>query len=437
MLLKDNSISESFNRADVAPLFPFADKKISELSGENGNLLIFPYCCGDKFKDDIGENVLFSLQNTGDEKVRIVTGNVMGFFNIGGIKVKIRSRFADDEKDYFLHYMLQRVLCFNIIDLQHETDDEEVFDLLMLMFPYVLRNALRQGLYREYQRFRYNDANVRGAIDVATFIKKDVPFAGKVAYTTREYSCDNSMTELVRHTIEFMKSKKFGKAVLNKDKDVKSDVTDIVSATPTYDRAKRGSVIQKNLRHKVHPYYTNYAALRTLCLQILRRDGMKYGYQEREISGVLFDGAWLWEEYVNEVLKGEGFVHPRNKSGEGRICLFTDNSGWRYPDFYKENIVLDTKYKRLDDCEKVADVGRDDIHQIIAYMTVLRAKRGGFIAPLEKKKDVVTSYLNGTEGSTVSILGIEIAKERGGYQEFVEAMRENEGAFVELVKLLN
>ena len=36
---------------------------------------------------------------------------------------------------------------------------------------------------------------------------------------------------------------------------------------------------------------------------------------------------------------------------KGRISLFKDGSGSRYPDFYKEGIVLDAKYKRYAELE--------------------------------------------------------------------------------------
>ena len=45
--LTDNNIGQSdvetFQRKDVAPLFPIADKMIAELCKENENLLVFPY----------------------------------------------------------------------------------------------------------------------------------------------------------------------------------------------------------------------------------------------------------------------------------------------------------------------------------------------------------------------------------------------------------
>ncbi len=417
-------------------MFPIADKTIGQLCRENESLLIFPYCIDDT-DDRIGESSVVSILNTDDsEKVKISTGNIMGFIGIGNLQVKIQSRFDEGHDDYLLHYMLQKVLSFSLFDLSHNNEQEDVFDFMMFMFPYFLKNALRQGIYREYQIHKYNNSNVKGTIDLGRHIAHNVPFAGKVAYSTREYCQDNTMTELIRHTIEFMKKKKYGKAVLDIDKETIDNVKLIIEQTPSYNENERNSILNRNLRMKCHPYYTEYRPLRSLCLQILRMEELKYGESDDEVYGILFDGAWLWEEYVNTILRNYGFAHPENKRSKGGIYLFEDKSGIRYPDFYKKDVVLDAKYKRLGSYEDVAKVGRDDIHQIISYVNALKAKKGGFVSPLEKKQEITpTKHIKGTDYSTLSIFGIEICKSAASYAEFCEMMKENENDFVESLNM--
>ena len=230
--LTDNNIGKvnvkTYNRKDVSALFPIADKTIGQLCRENENLLIFPYSIDDS-DDRIGETSVLSILNTDDsEKVKISTGNIMGFVGIGNLQVKIQSRFDEGHDDYMLHYMLKKVLSFNLFDLSHNNEQEDVFDFVMFMFPYFLKKALRQGIYREYQNHKYNNSNVKGTIDLGRHIAHNVPFVGNVAYSTREYCQDNTMTELIRHTIEFMKKKKYGKAVLDIDKETIDNVKLII-----------------------------------------------------------------------------------------------------------------------------------------------------------------------------------------------------------------
>ena len=438
--LTDNNLkpssAEAYQRKDVAALFPIADKTIAELCRENENLLIFPFSI-DQADDRIGESSVMSILNTDDpDKVTISTGNVMGFIGVGDLQIKIKSRFDQGRDDFLLHYMLQRVLSFNLFDLSHNNEYEDVFDFIMFMFPFFLKAALRQGLYREYQNYKHNDANIKGPIDIGRHIAHNVPFMGNVAYSTREYSQDNNMTELIRHTIEFMKTKRYGQSVLNIDSETAQNVETIIEHTPLYNKNDRRNIINKNLRMKIHPYYTEYRPLQSLCLQILRMEEVKYGESDDEICGILFDGAWLWEEYVNTILRDLGFTHPENKHHTGRIYLFEDKSGVRYPDFYNEDFVLDAKYKRLDSYDKVGKVDIHDVNQVITYMKALQVKRGGFIAPLEQKQEKVpTSHLKSDIASTMSIFGIEICKEAKSYPEFCVKMKDKEKTFVESLHL--
>ena len=440
--LTDNNIeqqkAETFDRKNVSALFPIASKNIAELCRDNEGLLIFPHSI-DTSDDKIGESSIINIQNTDDpEKVHIVTGNIMGFIGVDGLQLKIKSRFDTGRNDYLLHYMLQRVFSFNLFDLSHNNEQEEVFDFLMFMFPYFLKSAMRQGIYREYQNFIHNDSNLKGTIDVGRHIARNIPLTGNIAYSTREYSYDNNMTELIRHTIEFLKTKKYGQTVLNVDRETMENVATIIEHTSQYDNGKRDSIISKNLRSKIHPYYTDYRPLQSLCIQILRIEEMKYGESNDEIYGILFDGAWLWEEYVNTVLLeyNLGFRHPENKQGKGCIYLFEDKTGKRYPDFYKEGeIVLDAKYKRLGSYVNVSEVNRDDIHQAIAYMTALHVGKGGFIAPLEQKQTSVPTSVLKSSTSTLSIYGIEISKEASSFADFCKMMHENEATFINLLSI--
>jgi 5-methylcytosine-specific restriction endonuclease McrBC regulatory subunit McrC len=442
--LKDNTITSSqgttFHRNKIAALFQIADKGIKTLRQGHNNIIAFPHSFA-LSDDKIDDSPILSIHNTSNpDIVTIKTGNIMGFIGVDNIQVKISSRFANETNDYFLHYMLQKVFSFNIIDLEHTSDHEDTLDLLMFMFPYMLKNAMRQGIYREYQHYEHNDSKMKGPLNINRHIRNNPIFIGNIAYSTREYSLDNTITELIRHTIEFMRQKEHGKAILDIDSETAENVSSIIFNTPKYNKGDRNKIIQKCLRSKTHPYYTEYEPLQNLCMQILRMEEIKYGDSEDQIQGILFDGAWLWEEYVNTILCNHGFVHPKNKLGVGAIHLFRDerdgkiyNSGRRYPDFYKDGFVLDAKYKKLGNYDKVSMVERDDIHQVMAYMTVLSANRGGFVAPLNSAISIPpTSRIRNTN-ATMSIYGIEISKGCNSYAEFCNDMKLKEQAFLDCI----
>ena len=442
--LSDNNTNQaaeqtSFTRQSILPLFQYANKTVGELCSENKNLLLFPHSF-DETKGRIDDSVIFSIQNTSDpDIVKVETGNILGFFGVNGVLVKINSRFDQGECDYLLHYMLQRVFSFNLFNA-----DDGIFDFLLFTFPYFIKAALQQGLYREYRRFQHNDSKIAGTIDVSRHIKENTPFKGNVSYNVREYSFDNSLTQLIRHTIEFIRTKPYGEAILAHDHETYEAVKLICDNTPSYDMGERHRVLQKNLRPTIHPYYSEYYPLQSLCVQILRMEEISFGENNDEICGILFDGAWLWEEYVNTVLDGRGFTHAENKENRGAIYLFEDItntgrvrlSGRRYPDFYKSDFVLDAKYKQIGNLTQVSRIDRNDVHQVITYMHGLGVPNGGVVAPLRSAQMSVPSSTIAGQGGRFFIFGIEISKAQD-YNAFVDEMHENEQTFLDSLRQCN
>ena len=400
---------------------------------EHPNLLIFPQDFN-THGDDIGKEHIFSLNGNS-----LVTGNIMGFVGYRDTQVSIRSRFAQqDGKDYFLHYMLQRVFAVNLFDLKYDSDTESIFDFLIYLFPSFLKRAMKQGLYKEYQTRRYNDANVRGRIDIGRHIRQNIPFAGNVAYTTREYAFDNHVTQLIRHTIEYIATHPYSGNILDNDDETKELVSQIRQATMTYNRNERRQVMNQNIRPVHHPYFGEYRNLQRLCLQILRHEEMKYGRDDEQIYGILFDGAWLWEEYLNTILRDCGFKHPQNKIFKGRIHLFTDPPTCpRFPDFYKKNIVLDAKYKKYDNVI-LSSIDREDLHQLITYMYILRAQNSGFIVPWQFKNiDIMpqAKRLCGYHGQ-MNLYGIVVDAPSVDYTDYCNQIHIYERAFAELINAI-
>ena len=159
------------------------------------------------------------------------------------------------------------------------------------------------------------------------------------------------------------------------------------------------------------------------------RNFVKYEPEEyRKLFRALFD------EHI--LLQKEGFKHPENKKHKGGIYLFEDHSGIRYPDFYKDDIVLDAKYKKLESYEKVSKVNRNDLHQLITYITNLQASKGVFIAPLsERQRKIPKSRLKDSSES-LYILGIEICHTSTSYADFCEKMKAKEAFFVDTLRQL-
>ena len=357
----------------------------------------------------------------------IKTGNVIGFLGCGQERLTISSRFSIKGDDHFLHYLLQKVLNINLTSLDVALSREDkLYQLLIYLFPKYLQVALRKGLYKEYQRFSHNDSHVKGVIDVGNHLKRNVPFMGNVTYTTREFTYDNPLMQLIRHTIEYIKTQKSLGALLDSNRE---NMAEIVRVTPSYKLANRAKIIRINKTKPIrHAYFREYRKLQELCLMILNQEKHGLGYQEQKIHGILFDVSWLWEEYIYTLLPKD-FIHPRNKDKTNGISVFSNRERKVFPDFYHKElkIVLDAKYKKLEDTEK--GINREDLFQLISYSYILKAEKAGLIFPSIERS--VNSEIGEVVGYGVLLKkwSIQIPQNASSYNEFCEMMESSEEIF--------
>lgn len=431
--IKDNSSIRKELFSNVPLLTKrIADKTLKQLEQEG--VFVFPDLIRDA--EDIEEDQMI-LQSVNDT---YRSSNVMGFLGCGNEQMVIESRFSAAGQDYFFSYLLERVLEFpSILNLGTNADQEnKLFHLLLFLFPQYLKSAMRKGPFKTYIFNRYNDSHVKGTIDVARHIKQNTPFVGNIAYHQREYSYDNDLMELVRHTIEFIRRKPYDCNLLTK---VKDEVQLVVETTQDYRPHDRRKVILEN-KHNVirHAYYREYRALQQLCVLILQHQKHQIGSGSRQVYGILFDGAWLWEEYINTLI-GDLFYHPMNKAGSGAQRLFAENVGLIYPDFISKNrehrVISDAKYKPID------NIGNRDYLQLLAYMFRFDAKSGLYFYPeaADGKERLLTMNQGSTyEGNvqprndvTVRKLGLKIPNYVPDYESFVRDMQISEQEFKKIV----
>lgn len=432
--MKDNTALSKSSFSEIPDMTKkVADKTLKQLEREG--VFVFPEQVHESDDLTAEQMVLRSVNDCYHSE------NVMGFLGCGNERLVIASRFSDGEKDYFFRYLLEKVLEYpNLVDWMTDANqDNALMHLLVFLFPRYLRAAMRKGVYKTYVQNNYNDSNVKGVIAVARHITKNTPFMGNVAYQQREHSYDNGLMELVRHTIEYIKPKAFGRKLLA---SVREEVALVVGATPGYQPYDRAKIVAANRSDPVrHAYYREYRALQRLCLLILQHEQHQMGSGSRQVFGLLFDGAWLWEEYVH-ILLGDRFYHPMNKRGTGAQCLFAQRKGLIYPDFISCNaaqrVIADAKYK------PVHNIGNKDYLQMLAYMFRFDAKQGIFFYP--KTGEGGTVHLKLNRGSTyeenvapredicVAKYGLKIPNQASCYESFVTEMKKQEQVFREALQ---
>lgn len=430
--------------AMLPALRQLANKSIEDLQRENPDLIIFPQDLSRGVAGSISEQSLFSLsenQHAGINTLSLRTRNLAGFISCGGHSLTITSRFCKAEpaaaeegkslqEDFLLHYLLSRNSDFLSTSLQHDSKDSDHLDLRLLMFPMFLHQALAQGVFRTFVRRQHNDMRFKGSVDVDEHLRRNIPFEGRICYQNSELSYENDITLLVRLTAHVISRLPEGQAMRQSNQKFRQDLSVIEEYTPGFSVHDRARIIKNCLQPVRHPFFTAYEPLRRLCLQILFHRGFRYVQESSDrVSGILFDLAALWEEYLATILRPLGFEHPDNRRGGGGFYLGKEaqsgNSKYlRYPDFYHKEagVVLDAKYKRQIN-------GVSDVNQVVTYMFRLKAHAGIFVLPFTEEESTVNLLGLGEDTqphSRVIVKSFGLPESFDSYEECQQIMHDRE-----------
>lgn len=436
---------------DTKKLAKYSNVNLSELSKMIPGLLIFPDRIG-QYGDRTDNDFLFKIENNNC----IRAGKVAGFFGTGSIQIQIRSQFDEDTPaQYFFQHMIRYVLNIYMLDLPTGSGPKENRNLLIYLFPWFLKRALAQGIFRTYRTLDRNDDHLRGAIDILRHLRLNSPFRGRIAYRTREHSGNNPLIHLIRHTIEALRTDSCGSMLLYTDENIRMAVRTIVELTPDFNQKNLPKVIAKNLRPVCHPYYTEFASLQNICMKILLHENNIFGQSANMLDGIVFRPDWLWQEYLGKVLdKAAGkFQHGEDNSSDPlkSIPIYRNKSKTITPDFFSSNIVIDAKYKHGVDMggtgvPTVPSVKKEDRNQLITYLHVRKADAGFLIYPCNRVKKTTVLYEDGDkgklycgsgdyceEGGSIGFIQFAIPTGAASSEDFQSKIRKSEEELIRIV----
>lgn len=449
----NTGIPVSSNNAESNALHALAEMSLYDLIDKNH--ISFVNSSFEKEEDTKKMHVieLGRKKSENGEELVVYTNNILAFLTYGKTGVTVHSRFDDRANNYFLFHMLEKVCGVSFSHLMSRSNKLSVLDIYPLFLPKLLKSAISQGLFRSYVNRSYNNNKVKGRIDIARHIRYNIPFNGNIAYSSREYSEDNAVMQLVRHTIEYISSRKKWTSL---DAETKAAIEIVCQATPTYDLKRRNEVISINETKVVnHPYYSKYRALQNLCLSILkqRKAGVGNG-NGKQVNGILIDGAWLWEEYIAYVLKQNdtgnmSFKHYTNKNSH--FSLFKDFTQKIVPDYLSDDYdegkgtataVGDAKYMELENRSHLEDEQAKSVYyKTIMYMYRFNSKKGFIFFPMKQDNstnNVQVFEIAGGLGGTFYKIGMKVPETNKDYDKFIEALTAAEENFRKVVfELIN
>ena len=436
--LRDNQFDK--NAPQIANLSADKLALLDEYSGNtlaklreksNGNLITLG-----RVKKESEEDPAFFTRRGEGENCCLETSNLMGVLRLRdhqkgtSVQIEVHSRFDKGNSQSFLNYLLSKVFRVDFIGSAAKGNDQLWDILAAILFIQKLKAAVPVGLYKEYKRFEENDLNFRGRLDLSRHLKHNYPLQDKIAYSYRAITFDNPLNHLLRSAVDVIQRKY--PELLYSDNEIKNFVDALKNATPSWTKAcnrelLRSSVCRESLRH---PFFAEfYEEPRSLAKMILEEEGYSiYDTASKdEVSGVIFDGAWLWEEYIATILTPLGFFHanPDSKSNGKQIFKGEEQMGQEniYPDFYceKKKIVLDTKYKM--NTEK-----REDIFQVLSYALITGSTHCGLIYPPTKSEESLCCKnvgVNNGFNQDIKWHSIAFSELKGDIVDFMQGQEEN------------
>lgn len=349
--------------------------------------------------------------------------------------IEIGSRFdKENPSQLFLSYLMSKSF-----DGQHlpeyppEINNQNMWELLLcFIFSNQVKEAYRQGLFKAYKRFEYNDCKLKGVVDVNRHLKLNLPYVGNIAYGIREQTHDVPVLHLILHTFDLLEKKypEIMESLNRNDSEgiklecIKRTLKEVAT---TFNSRNVQNILSATNNRIAHPYFNKYEPLRKTCRMILRDMGLSIydGNQEEQVYGVLIDMNWLWENFIGKEVMGKlGFNHvidnktPLLVPYEDKDKIGKKAVKFREYDFIKEKVMIaDAKYKPKWQEEKWSELS-NDVYQVMSYMLVAGVKKGAVVFPekiVSNKSKGISKYHIWTDHSKSNIYDDNVDPYSQGY----------------------
>ena len=422
------------------------DKKLQKKEKTEFSLTLSEYVAnGGKFLSFLPESKekedeLIISTRMQDDGLYVQTGNFIGSFSHNGIDIEISSRFSNKFLERMLNFANN--IYVDDVSLGKSIDAKKNLSKIVIYYLFIqtLERAFLLGLPKEYKDKSYHEAKVMGKVDMAKFIKKDVPFAGKISSTNRERQ-DIGNIVLVLH-----------KALKIVQKESKELIKPVINTLSYLNETRESRLVTPNVinnalnsRALYNPIYAPYKKILEYAKLIIENEDTGTKSNGKQNLGFLVDVAELFEIYIRKLLQKEfkdwSVTSPK-------IELYKDKFFARkiIPDIVMSSgdkvLVFDTKYKRMNirgkDQYGLGDVDRNDFFQINTYMSYYQNQgkkviAGGLLYPMDKfSRDRCHSHSWFENLNTKFIVdGIELTNLNG---PSIEEIKIKENEFISRIK---
>jgi 5-methylcytosine-specific restriction enzyme subunit McrC len=370
----------------------------------------------------------------------VQTGLFAGAVYHKNCQFNITSAYGDVFLQRMLSYVNDIYVDTREIDAKKGSNTNEFEHILAYLFTLSLERASAMGLPQIYQQKTQRSMKVRGKIDVNAYLRRDIPFQGKLTTTYREREYIQEILDILYLACRKLE-KSFGKMIQSKIHGTYQLLKEHYSGSyPTHNAIQKA----KNHTALLNPMYTGFRKTLEYAEIILKDLSLENTTDKKDnhTHGYLFDISELFELYLEKLLSRNFEDWIVNGQEELTVYNSTFFKRHMYPDIVMRHkysnkvIVFDAKYKKMRMIKK--DLDRTDFYQIHGYMQYYQSDLilGGLIYPLSKTIDPKKAYANsifdlGNSPQKFIVEGIRIDKTMN-----IQTITENENKFIARIREL-
>lgn len=389
------------------------------------------------FKPDEERLILkfYSKEKLEQEKEYIVqTGLYAGVLFYKGCKINITTKYGDAFLKRMLNFVNDIYVDNEQVKAKKDENENQFLFIIAYLFIQSLEKAAVLGLPQQYKTYQERSHKVRGSINFNDFLKRDIPFQGKITSTFKERMYVQEIIDvlyLALRKLERIFGKEIHSRLLGLSQLLKQHYSGRFASYESIQKAKKHQAIN-------NPIYSGFKKVLEYAEIILLDKDLMPDSDKRQLatSGYLFDIAELYELYLEKLLSRS--FPEWAVSGQEEIPVYQRNFYNRsmFPDLVMRSrangkvIVFDAKFKKMEMQNK--DVDREDLHQIHSYSGFYRNDliASGLIYPLSRKVNTEKAHSTSIYGNDENEINFIVD---GIYVNENQTMKElimNEEAFV-------
>lgn len=350
--------------------------------------------------------------------------NYVGFIKLSTVSIEILPKIDINSSDYdgsrkALLNMINKsgILKFNYSSLSMlNIYDMNLNEILSLIFARTLQNQLSKGAYLEYINIEENTKSLKGRILVKDHIKNISRGSSDVFCKFEEFSINNKLNKIFNTCIyKIIRNVKNSETI-----KILSHMQVVFSEVDYIDTSNK-----ENLDYKFTRLNSRFEESFLSAKMILTSYSSIGNKGSDKSFAILFEMNNVYERYITNLLKmnlDKYIIHSQHNKYKLLKKENTDKDIFSLiPDIVievdnKERLIIDTKWKRINESKNRHGVKREDLYQMYAYLTRYKDVKSSILlypsAHEDNKDDFLESwYLESDKEKKIRIYTIDLYNE--------------------------